>query len=130
MNWRGSWGNYMYNNVNSNFGTSINVLLRQTDLSNGVADLLESGFTKQTDFQLHSDYYVQDASFIRLDNVSVGYTFNQKPNSTSLVKLTLSAQNVLLITDYSGLDPEISGGIDNTLYPRPITFTLGLNVNF
>ena len=130
MNWRGSWGNYMYNNVNSNFGTSNNVLLRQTDLSNGVADLLESGFTKQTDFQLHSDYYVQDASFIRLDNVSVGYTFNQKPNSTSLVKLTLSAQNVLLITDYSGLDPEISGGIDNTLYPRPITFTLGLNVNF
>ncbi|MBG6109376.1 iron complex outermembrane receptor protein [Flavobacterium sp. CG_23.5] len=130
MNWRGSWGNYMYNNVNSNFGTSNNVLLRQTDLSNGVANLLESGFTKQTDFQLHSDYYVQDASFIRLDNVSVGYTFNQKPNSTSLVKLTLSAQNVLLITDYSGLDPEISGGIDNTLYPRPITFTLGLNVNF
>ena len=130
MNWRGSWGNYMYNNVDSNFGTSNNVLLRQTDLSNGVANLLESGFTKQNDLQLHSDYYVQDASFIRLDNVSVGYTFNQKPNSTSLVKLTLSAQNVLIITKYNGLDPEISGGIDNNLYPRPITFTLGLNVNF
>jgi iron complex outermembrane receptor protein len=46
------------------------------------------------------------------------------------VKLTLSAQNVLTITKYDGLDPEISGGIDNTLYPRPIIFTLGLNVNF
>jgi TonB-linked SusC/RagA family outer membrane protein len=130
MNWRGSWGNYMYNNVDSNFGTYNNVLLRQTDLSNGVANLLETGFSKSNDFQLHSDYYIQDASFIRLDNVNVGYTFNQKPNSTSLVKLTLSAQNVLLITKYDGLDPEISDGIDNNLYPRPITFTLGLNVNF
>ena len=130
MNWRGSWGNYMYNNVDSNFGTYNNVLLRQTDLSNGVANLLETGFTKSNDLQLHSDYYIQDASFIRLDNVNVGYTFNQKPNSTSLVKLTLSAQNVLLITKYEGLDPEISDGIDNNLYPRPITFTLGLNVNF
>jgi iron complex outermembrane receptor protein len=62
-----------------------------------------------------------------LDNVSVGYTFNQKPNATSL-EVTLAAQNVVLITNYSGLDPEISGGIDNNLYPRPIT--LGLNVNF
>lgn len=130
MTWRGSWGNYMYNNVDSNFGTYNNVLLRQTDLSNGVANLLETGFTKTDDFQLHSDYYIQDASFIRLDNVNVGYTFNQKPNSSSLVKLTLSAQNVLLITKYNGLDPEISNGIDNNLYPRPITFTLGLNVNF
>jgi TonB-linked SusC/RagA family outer membrane protein len=130
MVWRGSWGNYMYNNVDSNFGTYNNVLLRQTDLSNGVANLLETGFAKSNDFQLHSDYYVQDASFVKLDNVSVGYTFNQKPNSTSVVNLTLSAQNVLIITKYDGLDPEISGGIDNNLYPRPITFTLGLNVNF
>lgn len=130
MEWRGSWGNYMYNNVDSNFGTDNNVLLRQTDLSNGVANLLETRFEKATDLQLHSDYYVQDASFIKLNNVSVGYTFNQKPNSSSLVKMTLSAQNVLIITKYDGLDPEISGGIDNTLYPRPIIYTLGLNVNF
>lgn len=130
MNWRGSWGNYNYNNVDSNNGSFQNILLRQTDLSNGVANILETGFTTQDTKRYESDYYIQDASFIRLDNVSMGYTFNQKQNSTSLVKLTLSAQNVLLITDYSGLDPEISGGIDNNLYPRPITFTLGLNVNF
>jgi len=90
----------------------------------------ETGFTTQDSKRFESDYYIQDAAFIRLDNVSVGYTFNQKPNSTSLVKLTLAAQNVLLITKYSGLDPEVAGGIDNNLYPRPITFTLGLNVNF
>jgi iron complex outermembrane receptor protein len=130
MNWRGSWGNYNYNNIDSNKGVYNNVLTRNTDLNNGVANLLETGFVKSDNFQLHSDYYIQDASFIRLDNVSVGYTFNQKENATSLVKLTLAAQNILVITNYDGLDPEISGGIDKNLYPRPITFTLGLNVNF
>lgn len=130
MNWRGSWGNYNYNNIDSNKGVYNNVLIRNTDLNNGVANLLETGFVKSDNFQLHSDYYIQDASFIRLDNVSVGYTFNQKENATSLVKLTLAAQNILVITNYDGLDPEISGGIDKNLYPRPITFTLGLNVNF
>jgi TonB-linked SusC/RagA family outer membrane protein len=130
MNWRGSWGNYNYNNVDSSKGSFNNILIRNTDLSNGVENLLETGFRSNDTKRFESDYYIQDASFIRLDNVSVGYTFNQKENSNSLVKLTLSAQNVLLITDYSGLDPEISGGIDSNLYPRPITFTLGLNVNF
>jgi iron complex outermembrane receptor protein len=103
---RGSWGNYMYNNVDSNFGTDINVLLRQTDLSNGVANLLETRFAKSNDLQLHSDYYVQDASFIKLNNECWLY-FQSKPESSSLVKLTLSAQNVLTITKYDGLDPEI-----------------------
>lgn len=130
MNWRGSWGNFNYNNVDSSKGSYQNILLRSTDLSNAVANILETGFTTQDTKRYESDYYIQDASFIRLDNVSVGYTFNQKPDSKSLVKVTLAAQNVLLITKYSGLDPEISGGIDNNLYPRPITFTLGLNVNF
>lgn len=130
MNWRGSWGNYNYNNVDSNNGSYQNILLRDTDLSNGVANVLETGFASQDSKRYESDYYIQDASFVRLDNVSVGYTFNQKSSSSSLVKLTLAAQNVLLITNYSGLDPEISGGIDYNLYPRPITFTLGLNVNF
>jgi TonB-linked SusC/RagA family outer membrane protein len=130
MNWRGSWGNYMYNNVDSGYGTYNNILTRQNDLSNGVENLLETGFKKQSDFQLHSDYYVQDASFVKLDNVAVGYTFNQKIKGISMLKLTASAQNVLTITKYEGLNPEISGGIDNNIYPRPITFTLGLNANF
>mgnify|MGYP006174516181 CR=1 FL=1 len=112
MNWRGSWGNFNYNNVDSSKGSYQNILIRSTDLSNGVQNILETGFTTQDTKRYESDYYIQDASFVRLDNVSIGYTFNQKPDSTSLVKLTLAAQNVLLITDYSGLDPEISGGIE------------------
>jgi iron complex outermembrane receptor protein len=108
-------------------GTYINVLLRQTDLSNGVK-FLETRFAKSNDLQLHSDYYVQDASFIKLDNVSVGYTFNQ--NQIIFISELLYQLKMSIITKYDGLDPEISGGIDNTLYPRPITFTLGLNVNF
>jgi iron complex outermembrane receptor protein len=130
MNWRGSWGNYNYNNVDSSKGSFNNILIRDTDLANGVENLLETGFRSNDTKRFESDYYIQDASFIRLDNVSVGYTFNQKENSTSLVKLTLSAQNVLVITKYEGLDPEKADGIDGNLYPRPITFTLGLNVNF
>ena len=130
MNWRGSWGNYNYNNVDSSKGSFNNILIRDTDLANGVANVLETNFKSTDTKRFESDYYIQDASFIRLDNVSVGYTFNQKANATSLVKLTLAAQNVLIITKYEGLDPETSSGIDGNLYPRPITFTLGLNVNF
>ncbi|MBQ0909865.1 TonB-dependent receptor [Flavobacterium sp. F-328] len=130
MTWRGSWGNYNYNNVDSSKGVSSNILIRNTDLANGVENLLETDFRSNDTKRFESDYYIQDASFIRLDNVSVGYTFNQNKRSTSLVKMTLSAQNVLVLTKYEGLDPEIGGGIDSNLYPRPITFTLGLNVNF
>nr|WP_315251636.1 TonB-dependent receptor [uncultured Flavobacterium sp.] len=130
MNWRGSWGNYMYNNVDSGNGTYNNILTRETDLSNGVENLLETNFKAQNDYIIHSDYYVQDASFVKLDNVAIGYTFNQKIKGISMLKLTASAQNVLTITKYEGLNPEISGGIDNNIYPRPITFTLGLNANF
>ncbi len=130
MNWRGSWGNFMYNNVDSGNGTYNNILTRQTDLSNGVGNLLDTEFTSQTDFQLHSDYYVQDASFLKLDNLMFGYTFNDKIKNISMLKITASGQNLLTISKYEGLNPEISGGIDNNIYPRPITFTLGLNVNF
>jgi iron complex outermembrane receptor protein len=130
MNWRGSWGNYMYNNVDSGNGTYNNILIRQNDLSNGVENLLETGFKQGSNFQLKSDYYIQDASFVKLDNVTVGYTFNQKIKGISTLKLTASAQNVLTITKYEGLNPEISNGIDNNIYPRPITFMLGLNANF
>ncbi|MEN2414169.1 SusC/RagA family TonB-linked outer membrane protein [Flavobacterium mesophilum] len=130
MNWRGSWGNYMYNNVDSGNGTYNNILIRQNDLSNGVENLLETGFKQGSNFQLKSDYYVQDASFVKLDNVTVGYTFKEKIKGISMLKLTGSAQNVLTITKYEGLNPEISNGIDNNIYPRPITFMLGLNANF
>jgi len=130
MVWRGAWGNFNYNNVDSNAGNYQEMLLRNTDLSNAVENVLETNFASNDAKRYESDYYIQDASFFRLDNIGFGYTFNQKPKATSLVKLTLSAQNVLIITDYTGIDPERDNGIDNNLYPRPIIYTLGLNVNF
>ena len=72
---------------------------------------------------------MQDASFFKLDNITLGYTFDQIFKESTL-RLYGTAQNVLIVTDYEGLDPEINGGIDNNFYPRPRTFTVGVNLNF
>jgi TonB-dependent starch-binding outer membrane protein SusC len=130
MSWRGSWGNYIYNNVDSQYGWKNQVLIRETDLSNGVSNLLETKF-ESTDIKRYlSDYYIQDASFIRLDNLTLGYNFENFLNSKVDAKLSIGGQNLLLFSKYKGIDPEISGGIDNNLYPRPKVYTLGLNINF
>jgi TonB-linked SusC/RagA family outer membrane protein len=130
MSWRGSWGNYNYNNVDSQFGWKNQVLIRDTDLGNGVTNLLETNFASADSKRYESDYYIQDASFVRLDNVTIGYNFENFLNTKANAKLSLGGQNLLLFTGYKGIDPEISGGIDNNLYPRPRMYTLGLNVNF
>jgi TonB-linked SusC/RagA family outer membrane protein len=130
---RGATGNYLYNNVASNSGTYQSILAQTTNLSNASADVIESGFTgvgKNADYRLLSDYYVRDASFIRMDNINFGYDFGKVYNDKIALKLTGTIQNVFLITPYKGLDPEIPGGIDNTIYPRPRTFVLGLNLSF
>lgn len=127
---RASFGNYNYNNTAS----SLSYEKRATEnniLSNLSTDYLNSGFEFITDTNLLSDYYVRDASFFKIDNITLGYTL---PKFKKLDKLGLrffgSVQNALIVTDYDGLDPEISGGIDNDFYPRPRTFMLGLNANF
>ncbi len=86
--------------------------------------------TEFSNARYESDYYIQDASFVRLDNLTVGYNFKNFLDSKANVKLSFAGQNLLLFTNYKGIDPEISGGIDNNLYPRPRIYTLGLNVNF
>jgi len=128
--WRGSWGNYVYNNVDSALGWENQVLIRNTDLSNGVSNLLDTNFSYNGIERYLSDYYVQKASFLKLDNITIGYNFNKFFGVKADTKLSLGVQNVLIITDYKGIDPEISNGIDKTIYPRPRMFTLGLNVNF
>ena len=67
-----------------------------------------------------------------MDNVTFGYTFNgfNNDDESSSIRLWTGVQNVFTITNYSGLDPEVFGGIDNTIYPRPRTFLLGANINF
>jgi iron complex outermembrane receptor protein len=89
--------------------------------------IYETGFETA---QYRSDHYVEDASFVRLDNVSVGYTFDGLFDLVSSARVSATVQNVFTITEYSGQDPEVFGGIDFNLYPRPRTFLLGLNLNF
>ena len=89
--------------------------------------MLDTGFGE---VQLWSDYYIQDASFMKMDNATLGYNFNQLKEGEVILRLYATVQNAFTITDYEGLDPEISGGIDNNVYPRPRTFLLGFNINF
>ncbi|MFW5773136.1 MAG: SusC/RagA family TonB-linked outer membrane protein, partial [Tangfeifania sp.] len=77
-----------------------------------------------------SDYYVQHASFIRLDNISLGYSFKSLYNDRLRFRVYGTVQNVFVISEYEGLDPEVSGGIDNNIYPRPRTFMLGVNIDY
>ncbi|MFC6097094.1 SusC/RagA family TonB-linked outer membrane protein [Flavobacterium qiangtangense] len=128
MSWRGSVGNYNYNNVSSNNGSQQNSLPSNGNyLNNAHVSILDANFAAP---RFESDYYIQDASFLRMDNVTVGYTFKNVFSEGSNMRLTGAVQNVFLITGYKGIDPENTSGIDNNLYPRPRTYTLGLNVNF
>lgn len=132
MVWRGSFGNYVYNNVDSNLGFRqqlLNAAFPEV-ISNGVENVLESGFINGGTERYMSDYYVQEASFVKLDNVSVGYNFGNVFGEESNLSVIGSVQNVLTITDYEGLDPEVSGGIDYNIYPRPRIYMLGVNLNF
>ncbi len=128
MSFRGSVGNYNYNNVFSNTGNEATGFPTNGAYLNNVhSNALATQFTQP---RYQSDYYVQDASFLRMDNVTVGHTFRDVFSKGSSMTLTGAVQNVFIITGYKGIDPEISGGIDNNFYPRPRTYTLGLNVNF
>ncbi len=132
MAWRANVGNYVYNNIDSNLGFGLQLLNPAFPevISNGVENVLESGFVNGGAERYLSDYYIQDASFIKLDNINIGYRFNNPNNKKANVALSLSGQNLWIITDYTGLDPEVNGGIDYNIYPRPITFMLGLNLTF
>jgi len=116
-------GNYVYNNVASNTGTYSQLKLGSPyNLSTSV---LKTGFTSQ---QLLSDIYVEDGSFLRMDNISLGYNFKWQGRQ---LRLSLTVQNVFTITGYSGVDPTAGyNGIDNNIYPRSRTVTGGLTVKF
>ena len=124
---RASFGNYMYNDIAANKGVQANAV-NNNILSNLHADYYNSGYTVISDKTALSDHFVQDASFFKIDNITLGYTLNQLEKTT--FRFYGSLQNVLIITDYDGLDPEINLGIDNNFYPRPRSFVLGVNINF
>jgi len=134
MNWRGSLGNYIYDNVSSDKGYLQAGLRRDSDLSNISTDYYNTGFTTESNSngtqRNYSDYFVKDASFIKLDNVVLGYTFDKTLLKAASLRFTAGVQNVFVLTKYNGLDPEKFNGIDNNVYPRARTFLFGVNANF
>lgn len=124
---RGEFGQYVYNNVNSSLGNYFNVGSTKGYLANMTSDYINTVFQVP---QYLSDYYLESASYLRLDNLYVGYNFgNVIANSVGLTA-TLIVQNAFVVSSYSGIDPEVPGGIDNNFYPRPRTYGLNLNFNF
>jgi len=124
---RGNFDNYVYNNVLSNNATYRGLTGTNNFLLNLSPNVLETGFQNN---QYFSDYYVENGSFLRLDNVTLGYNLKGILGGSSNTQISLIGQNLFVITKYSGLDPEVAGGIDNNLYPRPRIVSFGLNVSF
>ncbi len=127
---RANIGNYVYNNVESDGGFYNNLYIPNGGGWLGNPNQVVN-YLKFNNAQYLSDYYVQPASFLRLDHLTLGYNFGELVSSKiSSLKLYATIQNPLLFTDYVGVDPEIAGGIDNNLYPRSRTYLLGVNVRF
>jgi TonB-linked SusC/RagA family outer membrane protein len=121
---RGSIGNYVYNNNSSNGGYFDRLTLGATHVNNLHASAVETKFQRP---QYFSDYYVEEASFLRMDNITLGYTLRPKSGLNS-VRLYATAQNLFVLTNYTGLDPEVGGGIDNNPYPRARGYIFGLSL--
>jgi len=124
---RANVGNYMYNQMATN--GAISKFLFSSYLSNENSDVLKTNFMGTGDFY-QSNYYVQNASFLRMDNINIGYNMGKLKHSNVAVRFNAGVQNVFIITKYQGLDPEINGGIDNNQYPRPRTILVGVNLDF
>ena len=125
-----SIGNWVYNNAASDTEMLAD-LWTNSFISNRLASATTSMFSQA---QYLSDYYVRDASFLKLDNFTVGYTFQDAFKVTDSrngsINVFGTVQNICTLTKYDGIDPEIYGGIDGTMYPRPRTFVLGVKLNF
>ena len=120
---RSNLGNYVYNNVSSSMGYFD--LLTDRVINNIHISAYETGFKTH---QLHSDYYIENASFLKLDNITLGYNFNKV--DFARIKAYITAQNLFTLSGYSGVEPEIFNGVDNNLYPRSTTVILGVNASF
>ena len=122
----GSFGNYVYNYVAADQYVQ-SVYSDQGSFSNILRSTRDKGFQQQ---QLYSDIWLENGSFFRFDNITLGYTFDRLWNDSSRLRLTFSVSNIATITGYSGLDPELTDGIDREVYPRPRAYTLGVNLTF
>ena len=124
-----SIGNWVYNNVASDTEMLAD-LWTNSFVGNRVSSATKSMFSQA---QYLSDYYLQDGSFLKLDNFTLGYTFPEiqvDKNRHAVLNIFGTVQNICTFTKYTGVDPEVYGGIDNNMYPRPRTFILGAKFNF
>lgn len=129
FNLRANLGNRVFNVVNAS-KAQYNLLNTGGTIGNIPSSVLETGIVNQNSNNALSDMYVENASFLRMDNITLGYTFPKWLDGKASVRLYTGVQNAFVITDYSGLDPEVTGGFDNTIYPRQRTFLFGANVKF
>lgn len=129
MGWRGSIGNYVYDQISAD-RSQLNHINNTVDnnINNAPIDFNTTRFAEANK---ESDYYVKNGSFIKLDNLTLGYTFNNFIGNNATLRIYGAAQNVFIITKYKNIDPEVfNDGLDNSIYPRARMFTLGLNANF
>ncbi len=125
---RANFGNYVYNNVESENAVYERLYRPEGPyLGNITSSVTNTNFVNP---QYLSDYYIQDGSFFRMDNISVGYTFTDLWNDRSSLRLSATINNAFIITQYDGIDPEINLGIDNRIYPRPTAYVFGVNLQF
>lgn len=124
----GSLGNYNYNAIAASYaGLSPTSVFSSETLSNRVKSAFDTNFQIS---QPLSDYYVQNASFFRIDNIVLGWSFGKSKLVPISGRLYSSVQNPFVFTKYKGIDPEVFGGYDGNLYPRPLTILFGTNLNF
>jgi iron complex outermembrane receptor protein len=117
----------MYSNLNSGNAVGRSVLNPLNFIGNATRDLLYTNFTNN---QYFSDYYISNASFAKIDYISLGYNIGALGKSKTSLRITANVQNVATFTKYKGLDPEIFNGVDNQIYPRPRIFSLGINLDY
>ena len=126
MSFRANIDNYVYNGMGMSTGAWETVSYNNSQLNNLNASFLKTGFKTR---QYLSDYYVENASFLKLDNLSLSYNVGKISKWASLT-VSAMVQNVFCITGYSGTDPEVPNGMDNSFYPRPRTYSLSLGFEF
>ena len=130
FNMRANIGNYAFNDVAAMNSTLAGAYGGQGFLTNLHETALETGFMlTNSPEQSKSDYFLENASFLKMDNLTLGYRFKNIFGAPITGRLSFSVQNVFTITKYSGLDPENSG-VDGNIWPRPRIYTLGVNLNF
>lgn len=124
---RASFGNYVYNGIAAN--STYSSLSAVGIVSNTTRHAEKTGFKNAT-LERFSDFYIENGSFFRMDNINTGYTFDDFANERLKLRVGAGVQNVFVITKYSGIDPEIAGGIDNNFFPRTRSFFLNVNLEF